>query len=51
MTDLVVPGLVGFLVAYFLTEKTKTMENSQKPRFLIKFIVIFFACMLVASVL
>jgi hypothetical protein len=43
-----IPGLVSFLGTYFLVETTRTMEKSQKQRFLIKFAVIVLACTLVA---
>jgi preprotein translocase subunit SecG len=41
-----IPGLGSFLGTYFLAEKTKTMEKSQKQNFLIKFAV-FLACVFV----
>jgi type III secretory pathway component EscS len=49
MIDLVVSGLVGFLVIYLLSEKTKTTEKSKKQRFSVKFVVIYLAYMLVAA--
>jgi hypothetical protein len=50
-TRLVIPGLISFLGTYFLVEATRTMEKLQKQRFLIKFVVIFLACMLVAYII